>query len=183
MPLVRPRACDLSLILTFVPSCRSASPGGGAVPSQRSNCGVAICIPPIPDPVLLGRVGWSERGCQNTLIIGSARYPVKPRCGQLPKGPRRAPKAENSDFHRNGLATFHFWRINPRRVRQEPRKLKEITDVELWPGNCFPTSSGQDKSIRPKIRPRSGSPSTHVWCGSPAGEKAPEHTVALFWRP
>jgi hypothetical protein len=26
-------------------------------------------------------------------------------------------------------------------------------------------------------------PATHRWCGSPAGEKAPEHTVATFWRP
>jgi hypothetical protein len=31
-----------------------------------------------------------------------------------------------------------------------------------------------------QLGPRPGSASAHVWRGSPAGEKAPEHTVALF---
>jgi hypothetical protein len=129
MPLVRPRACDLSLILTFVPSCRSTF-------SRRWSRSIAT-------PKLRRRdlytahsgssFTWAGRlergGCQNTLIIGFARYPVKPRCGQLPKGPYQALGAENSDFHRHALAIFHFLRSNPRRIRQEPQKLKEITDV------------------------------------------------------
>ena len=87
MPLVRPRACDLSPdpdLQPFLPLhlFQEVEPFRRNAELRRRDLHTAHS-----GSSLRGRVGWSERGCQNTLIIGSTRYPVKPRCGQLTNEP------------------------------------------------------------------------------------------------
>jgi hypothetical protein len=117
------------------------------------------------------------RGAVRTrLIIGFARYWVKPRSSQLTQPPLR----HSSKIWISKKRIFYFWRTHPQRNRQDCRKLKELHRILVWPRDCFPHTRDRTNVPAPQFRPRSGSSSTHVWCGSPAGEKAPEHTVALF---